>query len=182
MTSRAAETALEVATEGCPAQPAPSLDGLLAAHGERALRIASRIVRGDAAAEDIAQDAFVKAWRALPRFAGEAELATWLYRIVVNEALSHLRRQKLREGLARWITREPSPAPADPTLRRRVERALDGLAANERAVFTLVHLEGFTVVETAAIRGRAPGTIKSQLHRALRKLRRELASCWEERR
>jgi DNA-directed RNA polymerase specialized sigma24 family protein len=55
------------------------------------------------------------------------------------------------------------------------------LSANERAAFALVHLEGFTVEDTARIRGRRSGTIKSHLHRALAKLRRELATCWEER-
>ena len=57
---------------------------LVAAHRDRALRLAWRLVGGDdAAAEDVAQDAFVRAWRGLPRFRGEASLATWLYRIVV---------------------------------------------------------------------------------------------------
>jgi RNA polymerase sigma-70 factor (ECF subfamily) len=165
-----------------PAQP--TLDALVAAHGERAVRIASRFVRGDrAAAEDIAQEAFAKAWRALPRFRGEAELATWLYRVVVNEALSQLRRRKLRDRLVSLLGPErPAAAPLpDPSLRARILAALDALTANERAVFTLVHLEGFTLEEAAAIRGRALGTMKSQLHRALAKLRRELASCWEER-
>ncbi len=168
-----------------PARALPSLDALVAAHGERAVRIALRFVRGDrATAEDIAQNAFAKAWRALPRFRGEAELTTWLYRVVVNEALSHLRRQKLRDGLVHLLGPErPAGAPLrDPSLRARIVAALDVLSANERAVFTLVHLEGFSVEETAQIRGRALGTIKSQLHRALEKLRRELATCWEEQR
>jgi RNA polymerase sigma-70 factor (ECF subfamily) len=164
---------------------APSLDALVALHGERALRIAARFVRGDrAAAEDVAQEAFARAWRALPRFRGEAELSTWLYRVVVNQALSHLRRQKLRDRLlALFGPERPAAAPPapDPALRARIHGALDALSANERAVFTLVHLEGFSVEETARIRGRAIGTVKSHLHRALAKLRRELADCWEER-
>ena len=163
--------------------PAPSLDALLAAHGERAVRIASRFVRGDrAAAEDIAQEAFAKAWRSLAGFRGEAELATWLYRVVVNEGLSHLRRQRVSDRLlALFGPERPAGAPrSDPSLRARIEEALSALSPHERAVFVLVHLEGFTVDEAAAIRGRAVGTIKSQLHRALTKLRRELASCWEE--
>lgn len=163
---------------------APSLDALLAAHSERALRIASRFVRGDrAAAEDIAQEAFAKAWRALPRFRGDAELETWLYRVVVNEALSQLRRQRFRDKLVAILGPERparAPAPPDPPLRARIEQALGTLTANECATFVLVHLEGFTVVETARVLERRVGTIKSQLHRALAKLRRELASCWEE--
>jgi RNA polymerase sigma-70 factor (ECF subfamily) len=183
MSSRESQGALELLGES-RARELPSLEAWVAVHGERAVRIASRFVRGDrAAAEDIAQDAFARAWRALPRFRGEAELATWLYRVVVNEALSHLRKQKLRDGLVALLGPErPAGAPSrDPTLRARIAAALDTLTANERAVFTLVHLEGFTVEETAQIRRRAVGTVKTHLHRALAKLRSELATCWEER-
>jgi RNA polymerase sigma-70 factor (ECF subfamily) len=175
-----------LAISGRDEDAAPSLEALLALHGERAVRIASRFVRGDrAAAEDIAQEALAKAWRALPRFRGEAELSTWLYRVVVNESLSHLRRQRIRDRLiALFGPERPAgapPASADPTLRAKIVAALDTLSDHERAVFTLVHLEGFSVEETARVRGRAVGTVKSQLHRALTKLRRALATCWEER-
>jgi RNA polymerase sigma-70 factor (ECF subfamily) len=175
-----------LALPGADAPPAPSLEALLTLHGARAVRIASRFVRGDrAAAEDIAQEAFAKAWRALPRFRGEAELSTWLYRVVVNESLSHLRRQRIRERLLALFGPERPvgvpPAAHDPTLRTKILAALDTLSDHERAVFTLVHLEGFSVEETARVRGRAVGTVKSQLHRALTKLRRALATCWEER-
>jgi RNA polymerase sigma-70 factor (ECF subfamily) len=184
MSIRNAESTLALRAAPSARPATPSLEALVALHGERAVRIASRFVRGDrAAAEDIAQDAFAKAWRALPRFRGEAELETWIYRVVVNESLSHLRRKKLRDRLVELLGPE-CPAGAsqsDPSLRARIESALDTLSANERAVFTLTSLEGFTLEETAALRGRAPGTVKSQLHRALVKLRRELASCWEER-
>ena len=60
---------------------------LVATHRDRALRLAWRLVGGDAAAaEDVTQEAFVRAWRGLPRFRGEAQLSTWLYRIVVHQA------------------------------------------------------------------------------------------------
>ena len=162
-----------------------AFEALLQTHAERAVRLASRFVAGDrAAAEDIAQEAFARAWRALPRFRGEAELSTWLYRVVVNEALSQVRRRKLREGLSELLGRvgvhSAPAATTDPSLRGRIERAMATLSANERAAFALVHLEGFTVEDTARIRGRRSGTIKSHLHRALAKLRRELATCWEE--
>jgi len=184
MSTRNAESTLALVDETSAQPAAPALPALLAEHAERAMRIASRFVRGDrAAAEDIAQDAFARAWRALPRFRGEAELATWLYRVVVNESLSHLRKQKLRDRLVALLgpERPVGAPPSDPSLRTRIVSALDVLSANERAVFTLVQLEGFTLEQTAALRGRALGTVKSQLHRALVKLRSELASCWEER-
>jgi RNA polymerase sigma-70 factor (ECF subfamily) len=185
-------TTVDVECAGLVAETsAGSLEGafeaLLQTHAERAVRLASRFVAGDrAAAEDIAQEAFARAWRALPRFRGQAELSTWLYRVVVNEALSQVRRRKVRDGVAAWLQRvggRVTPAvTTDPGLRGRIERAMGTLSANERAAFALVHLEGFTVEDTARIRGRRSGTIKSHLHRALAKLRRELATCWEEQR
>jgi RNA polymerase sigma-70 factor (ECF subfamily) len=71
---------------------------------------------------------------------------------------------------------DPRPAAAsDPALRERVARALEKLPRGQREAFVLVHLEGLTVVETAEATGRAVGTVKSHLHRALEALRRELA-------
>ena len=71
---------------------------LLAVHRDRALRLAWRLVGGDdAAAEDVTQDAFARAWRGLARFRGEASLDTWLYRIVVRQAANHRRWRALRE-------------------------------------------------------------------------------------
>ncbi len=152
---------------------------LVASHRDRALRLAWRLLGGDdTAAEDVAQDAFVRAWRGLSRFRGEASLATWLYRIVVRQAANHRRWRALRE---RWTALEaaepadPRPAPSgDPALRRRIACALDRLSRGQREVFVLVHLEGFTVRECSEVLGKPEGTVKSHLHRALAKLRQEL--------
>jgi RNA polymerase sigma-70 factor (ECF subfamily) len=71
---------------------------------------------------------------------------------------------------------DPSPeAQGDPALRQRIASALDGLTRSQREVFTLVHLEGFTVRECAEVLGKPAGTVKSHLHRALTTLRRELS-------
>ena len=152
---------------------------LLASHRDRAVRLAWRLVGGDdAAAEDVAQDAFCRAWKGLSRFRGEASLATWLYRIVVRQAANHRRWRSLRE---RWTAAGPAepedarPVPSgDPALRRRIARALDQLSRGQREVFVLVHLEGFTVRECSEVLGKPEGTVKSHLHRALAKLRQEL--------
>ena len=155
---------------------------LLASHAEKAIRIAQRILRGDrATAENIAQDAFARAFVALPRFRGEAEVSTWLHSIVVNESLRRLRRKRVRDRF-RALSRPPEPEPpmtSDPGLRRRLAVALDRLTDRERAVFVLVHLEGHSTAQTAELLGKRQGTVKSQLHRALVKLRRELSDCWE---
>ena len=157
---------------------------LVAGHRDRAVRLAWRLLGGDdAAAEDVAQDAFCRAWRGLSRFRGEASLATWLYRIVVRQAANHRRWRSLRE---RWMTSDPAdpedprPQPTgDPALRRRIACALDRLSRGRREAFVLVHLEGFTVRECSEVVGKPEGTVKSHLHRALAKLRRDLGDLRE---
>jgi RNA polymerase sigma-70 factor (ECF subfamily) len=156
----------------------------VAAHRERAVRLAWRLVGGDAAAaEDVAQDAFVRAWRALDRFREEARLETWFYRILLRQAANHRRWRGVRERWAAPAGAAPPatavPEEADPALRRRIAAALNGLSPRQREVFVLVHLEGFSVRECAALVGRREGTVKSHLHRALEGLRSQLADLGE---
>ena len=153
---------------------------LVDSHRDRALRLAWRLVGGDeAAAEDVTQDAFVKAYRGLQRFRGEAALETWFYRILVRQAHSYRRWRAVREvSRGGTIDDPPDPhpiAPGDPALRRRIAAALDRLTRSQREAFVLVHLEGFRVRECAEVLGKPIGTVKSHLHRALASLRRELA-------
>jgi RNA polymerase sigma-70 factor (ECF subfamily) len=160
--------------------PALAFEALVAEHRERAVRLAWRMVGGDrAAAEDIAQEAFVRAYRGLGRFRGESSLTTWFYRILVNEVQRHRRWRWIRERVAAPMPDDPpDPGTAgrgDPVLRARIGRALEGLSRGQREAFVLVHLEGFSVSEAAEVTGRAAGTIKSHLHRALVALRAELA-------
>jgi RNA polymerase sigma-70 factor (ECF subfamily) len=152
----------------------------VAAHRDRAVGMAWRLLGGDgAAAEDVAQEAFARAYRALGSFRGEASLPTWFFRILVNEAQRHRRWRWVRERFGGPMPEEPDdPRPAalgDPALRERVARALDRLPRGQREAFVLVHLEGLTLREAAETTGRATGTLKSHLHRALRSLREQLA-------
>lgn len=153
---------------------------LVGSHRERALRLAWRLVGGDeAAAEDVTQDAYAKAYQGLTRFRGEASLETWFYRVLVRQAHNYRRWRAVRElwrDPSRNEVPDPVPVtPGDPALRRRIARALDRLSRFQRESFVLVHMEGFTVQETAEILGKPMGTVKSHLHRALRSLRAELA-------
>jgi RNA polymerase sigma-70 factor (ECF subfamily) len=157
-----------------------SFDAFVAEQRERAVGMAWRLVGGDAAAaEDVAQEAFVRAFQGLEGFRGTASLSTWFYRILVHEAHRFRRWRWIRARVAGPMPAEPvdprAHHPGDPGLRRRIARALDALPRGQREAFVLVHLEGFTVTETAAITGRAAGTIKSHLSRALRALRADLA-------
>jgi len=155
-------------------------------HRERAVRMAWRLVGGDsAAAEDVTQDALLRAYRALPRFREESSLETWFYRILIRQAANHRRWAGVRRI---WSAPDiPSLDPEDPhrsvpgdaALRRRIAQALESLSRRQREAFVLVHLEGYTVVEAAELLGKPPGTLKSHLHRALVSLRRTLSDVWE---
>jgi RNA polymerase sigma-70 factor (ECF subfamily) len=169
-----------LAPEVATAEREERFSAFVASHCERARRLAWRLVGGDeAAAEDVAQDAFVRAYQGLQGFRGEASLETWFYRILVRQAQNYRRWRAVRDlwrGV--WEDESPDVPPAefgDPGLRRRITRALDQLSRRQREVFILVHLEGFTVPECAELLGKPTGTVKSHLHRALTTLRAELA-------
>ena len=133
-----------------PAEREACFSAFVTLQRDRARRTAWRLVGGDeAAAEDVTQEAFIRAYRALDRFRGEASLETWFYRILVRQAHNHRRWRAVR---ALWHS-ESAAEPADPTsavqgdpgLRRRIAQALDQLSRRQREAFVLVHLEGFTV-------------------------------------
>lgn len=154
-------------------------EAFVVSHREHAVRLAWRLLGGDdAAAQDVVQDAFVRAYRGLGRFREEASLSTWFYRILVRQAHNHRRWRAVRELWSSSQEDPPDPVavPAgDPALRRRIVGALDALSQRQREAFVLVHMEGFTVREAAALMGSRDGTVKSHLHRALQHLRRALA-------
>jgi RNA polymerase sigma-70 factor (ECF subfamily) len=156
----------------------------VASHRERARRLAWRLIGGDeAAAEDVTQDAFVKAYRALGSFRGDARLETWFYRILVRQAHNYRRWRAVRDLWSGVREEDPPDSSAeelgDPGLRRRIASALEQLSRRQREAFVLVHLEGFTIQECADLLGKPTGTIKSHLHRALTTLRTELADLHE---
>jgi RNA polymerase sigma-70 factor (ECF subfamily) len=156
----------------------------VAEHRERAHRLAWRLLGGDtAAAEDVTQEAFVRAWRGLSRFRGDSSVGTWFYRILVRQAANQRRWRSLRRawgGVAPDDPADPDPAaPGDPLLRRRIAAALERLSCPQREAFVLVHLEGWSVREAAAAMGKPVGTTKSHLHRALRSLRSQLSDLGE---
>lgn len=162
-------------------------DAFVAEHRDRAVALAWRLLGGDrAAAEDVAQQAFVRAWRGLDGFRGDAKLSTWFHRILVRQVRSHQRWHGVRHKLGLLShdgevpvmpVHEPTP---DGGMQNRIAQAMKTLSAGQREAFTCIHLEGLTIEETAEVLGRAPGTIKSHLHRALKKLRSELEDLREE--
>ena len=159
---------------------------LVSTHRERARRLAWRLVGGDAeAAEDITQDAFFKACQGLSAFRHEPRLETWFYRVLIRQVHSYRRWRSVRDRWHQlWNPREiehavqpggSGPEPADPFVKRRIAEALERLSRSQREAFILVHLEGFSVRECAELLGKPSGTVKSHLHRALTRLRTDLA-------
>lgn len=128
-------------------------------------------------AEECVQDAFVKAWEALPKFRGDAAFGTWLYRIAANTVLA---RHRTRLRRAAWVENDESAlemtaAHAAPTgLADDIEQAIATLPDGARIVFVLYAVEGYKHEEIAEMTGLAIGTSKAQLHRARRLLQARL--------
>ena len=132
-------------------------------------------VLGDrAAAEDCAQEAFVRAYRAWPRWRPDAPAEAWLHRIALNAAVSHQRRQRLREvgELVRRLGRpEAPPDPADAAQSRDLTKALRHLPAKQAAAIVLRHYHGYTNREIAFALGIPERTVASRLAAAKVRLR-----------
>ncbi len=152
---------------------------LVVLHQDRAYGLALRMTRSPADAEEVAQDAFVRAWSALARFRGESSFGTWLHRIVARRALDRveeLRRRGAREVTIAEDAVHPEPAahgpePADTLRSRAVERLVAALPAAQRAAITLYYYEDRSVEQAAAILGMPENTVKTHLARARAALR-----------
>jgi RNA polymerase sigma-70 factor, ECF subfamily len=164
-----------------------AIRAIMQANNRRLYRIARGILRDDSEAEDAVQETYVRAFTHLQSFRGDSRLATWLARIVMNEALGRLRR---RRPSVEWTTLEPglleaqiiqfplSSPSEDPekSMAQReiqlvVEHAIDELPEAFRIVFITRVIEGMNVEETADILGLKPETVKTRLHRARTMLR-----------
>lgn len=152
---------------------------LVERHRDRAYAVARRIVRSDADAEEVAQDAFVRAWRALPGFRGESRFSTWLHRIVVRQALDRAETLARRRGREAALDDAPASAAAvedandfEATHRaRRLDALVDGLTPAQRAAVTLFYHEDHSVERTAEILQLPVNTVKTHLRRAREALR-----------
>ncbi len=145
-------------------------------HAVRIHNLCRRMV-GEADADDVAQEAFVRAWRKLDRFRGESSLGTWLYRLTVNVALS--RRKVIGLRAQRFHGPDAADLPlaarrARPDVAMDLEAAIQKLPSGARQVFVLHDIEGYTHEEIGEMLGITNGTSKSQLHRARMTLRQHL--------
>ncbi len=150
---------------GARAGSASDLEALFRAYWPRAFRAAYLVVHDAAAAEDIAQEAFLAAVRSLDRFDRRRPFGPWLHRIVVNRAIDHARGRALRAE-AELGDEHASPAPAAP-LDGDLLAALAALSPEQRAVIVLRHLLGYTPGEIARLLDLPRGTVNSRLRRGL---------------
>src|SRR5581483_7678098 len=155
-------------------------------------RIARGILGDDAEAEDVLQETYLRGFGALGSFRGESSLTTWFARIVVNEALRRRQRRQPTVGIddiaedalrPDEAARFPLMTPPDPEqaaargeIRRIVERAIDRLPAEFRAVFMMRVIEQMSIEETAALLGIPEATVKTRLWRANLALRTALGA------
>ena len=160
---------------------------------QRLFRVARAIIRDDLEAEDVLQEAYLRAFINLSQFRGGASVFTWLTRIVINEARARLRRRRAQVGIDQIEAAQqngssvlmfpqsdsnPEKDVARMQARRLIEKAVDDLPEDFRAVFILRELEEFSVAETAAALELKEETVKTRLHRARRRLRADLSATF----
>jgi RNA polymerase sigma-70 factor (ECF subfamily) len=160
---------------------------LMRRHNQRLYRVARAILRDDAEAEDVMQDAYVRAYQNLGTFEGRAKFSTWLTRIAVHEALARCQKRSRFQSLddsssqygdvmnaATSSDRSPEQKSYDMELSGVLEKAVLSLPDDYRTVFVLRNVEGMSTEETAQSLNLTQENVKVRLHRAHAKLRKEL--------
>lgn len=163
---------------------------LVRRHADGLYAVVARFLGPGPDAEEATQEAFLRAWRSIDRFRGEARFFTWLYRIGINEAKRRARRG--RAGAATTSLEEtpdaevadaaaaPESVAGEVELRRALDEAIRGLKPTYRAALILRDVEGLSTAEAAASMGLGEAAFKSRLHRARRAVRRAVAAYLEE--
>jgi RNA polymerase sigma-70 factor (ECF subfamily) len=169
---------------------------LVERHQRRAFAIAIGLVRDEADAHEIVQEAFLRVFKSLDSFEGTASFFTWLYRIVSNLSIDLMRKPARRETEPLDVARvedggdlplvshidgaDPQDVVRRAEIRKRLEAALQELPPYHRGVILMREVEGMSYEEMAEAMGVSKGTIMSRLFHARRKLQRALADCYEE--
>ncbi len=172
------------------ARDATAFRAIMKTHNQRLYRLARGIVRNDGEAEDIVQEGYVRAFTHLEGFRGDCALATWLSRIVINEALGRLRRRRraleqsmsddpaIEAKIIQFPLNTPNDDPERTMAQRQilqfVERATDNLPDVYRTVFVARVIEGLSIEETSELLGIKAETVKTRLHRARNLIRKQL--------
>ena len=170
-----------------------SFELIMRRYNRRLYRIARGVLRNDADAEDLVQDAYLKAYENLNHYQGKGPFSAWLAKITVNEALGRLRSKGIGKDsislddpeqreeanyMASLVSRLPTPEQdvARREVRRLLESAIDDLPDVYRMVFMLCGVEEMSVAETADCLDVEPATVKTRYHRARKLLQHQLSS------
>lgn len=159
---------------------------LVERHRSMVYRVAYQFAGNHHDAEDIAQDVFIKVFRSLDRFRQDAQLTSWLYRIIMNACIDHRRRSRFSSSAAfgdeaeqtMLNAPEETPGPEERAygseLGQVLESEIGRLPKGQRVVFVMRHHQGMKLCEIAEALGLAEGTVKRQLHAAVHRLREAL--------
>jgi RNA polymerase sigma-70 factor, ECF subfamily len=168
-----------------------AFDALVRRYDQEVLRMALRIVPSYEEAQDLYQEAFLKVYRSIGRFRLESKFSTWLYRVVMNVCLDHLRRQKSRSEMQMPETQDgesdymqsipesraalhPGRSLEASEIARRLQAAMARLSPRERVVFEMKHCQGMKLRDIGDVCGTSEEAAKNSLFRALQKLRTDL--------
>ena len=167
-------------------------EALMRQHNRMLFRTARAILHDDAEAEDVLQEAYIKAYGAMGSFRGEAKVSTWLARIVANEALQRLRKRNRRQAIVplrssdaidemnelpeEGMSQTPERAAGRAEMRKLLEMRIDALPDAYRPVFVLRAVEELSVEEVAEVLRIPPATVRTRFFRARSLLRESLAA------
>jgi RNA polymerase sigma-70 factor (ECF subfamily) len=160
-------------------------------HSQIMFKTAFRLTGNEADADDLVQEALLRAYRKLDRFDGRSQFSTWLYRITVNCGMDLMRKKSRRsaraamdEGVVLDTVATDDPRPDRLALSGEIGRAVEGvletLSPMERAAFVLRHFEGRSIAEIGGLLGARSSATKHAIFRAVKKLRAELGPLVEE--
>ena len=164
-----------------------AFQALVEQHRSMVYRVAYQFAGNHHDAEDIAQEVFIKVYRSLDRFRQDAQLSSWMYRIVMNACIDHRRRQQAagaapfgEEAEHKMLnTAEDAPGPEARAYAAELGQVLESeigrLPKGQRIVFVMRHHQGMKLCEIAGALGLAEGTVKRQLHAAVHRLRQALS-------
>ncbi len=167
---------MTLAAAGCR----DAFDELVRRYRRRVYNLVRTLTAGDSDAEDLVQDTFVRAYRAIGRFRGDSAFPSWLYRIAINVVHTHLNRRRMRHGAlvvpvhdADAVDALPADGDVEQTLLRRqvIDRALASLPEDLRVLVVLRDIHGLKYDEIAKVVKTPRGTVESRLFRARQRLR-----------
>jgi RNA polymerase sigma-70 factor, ECF subfamily len=153
-----------------------AFERLVERHERKLFTLAARVLGSRDEAADAVQDAFLRAWRRIEGFRGDALFSTWLYRICVNAAHDQRLRRTAEVAEVEELLAEPRDRFAERELSDELQRGLGGLEDPYRTVVVLYDVLGCSYAEIAEITGSAEGTVKSRLFRGRRELARQLGT------